>query len=232
MKMLKDDALSFLNQVFLYRGSARFSVGVIAGFTLDGKPELLPEPDCMAFIKDGLGKDTLFDPCMPKPYGEVLAAGKCYTPDRTPVPAMLPAIRVGSVQKRLAVFGNRCWNRPAGVAAAISEPEPFAEMEMTWKRAFGGPEYELNPEGKGLDGDPLPLPNVELPDHLIAAPGDRPAPAGFEPMGMGWPARLNSLGTFDDAWKKPHGPHIPRFQLPLFQPSARGSAHRRLVPWG
>jgi len=229
MRTFKDDALSFLSQVFLFRGGAYLSVGVIVGFTLEEKPELLPEPDCMAAIKDGLGKDILFDACMPKPLGEILVAGKCFAPGGKPVTAVIPAIRVGPVVKRLAVFGNRRWNMIGEMKTAISEPESFTEMEISWKRAFGGPEYELNPEGMGLAGEPLPLPNVEIPGHLIAAPGDRPPPAGFGPMGMGWPGRLKGLGTFDDAWKKLAWPAYPDdFNFLYFN---RAPADQRIEGW-
>jgi uncharacterized protein YjbI with pentapeptide repeats len=209
MQTVKDDTLSFLTQVFFFQGNARLSVGVIAGFTLEEKPELLPEADLLGLIKDGLGKDTIFDPGMPKPLGEVLAAGKCFAPGGKPVPAMIPSFRVGPVRKRLAVFGNRFWKQAGGIQTVISEPEPFTAMDMNWARAFGGPGCEANPEGIGMIGDPVPLPNIELPDRLIGSPGDVPAPAGFEPLGMGWPARLRGLGTFDDAWVRKTWPGYP-----------------------
>ncbi len=122
---------------------------------------------------------------------------------------MVPSLRVGTVRKRLAVFGNRRWKQLTGLKTVISEPEPFIEMPVNWKRAHGGPEYEPNPEGMGMTGDPLPLPNIELPDHLIGAPSDHPAPAGFEPLGMTWPGRLKGLGAFDDSWVQHTWPAYP-----------------------
>lgn len=229
MKTVKDDNLSFLTQVFLFRGSARLSVGVIAGFTLEEEPALLPEAVILGLIKDSLGKETIFDPGMPKPYGEALIAGKCFAPNGNPVPAMIPSFRVGQVRKRLAVFGNRCWNHPAGIQTVISEPEPFSEMEVTWKRAFGGPEYESNPEGMGMTGDPVPLPNVEFPDRLIGSPGERPAPAGFEPLGMTWPGRLKGLGTFDEAWVRNTWPAFPDDYNFLYY--NRAPADQRIEGW-
>jgi uncharacterized protein YjbI with pentapeptide repeats len=229
MKTVKDDTLSFLTQVFLFRGSAHLSVGVIAGFTLEEKPEFLPEADLLGIIKDGLDKDTIFDPGMPKPLGEALAAGKCFAPGGKPVPAILPSFRVGPVRKSLAVFGNRFWKHLGGVKTEISEPEPFTAMELSWKRAFGGPEYEANPDGAGMIGDPVALPNIEQPDRLIGAPGDLPAPAGFEPLGMAWPGRLKGLGTFDQAWVRNIWPAFPDDYTFLY--FNRAPADQRIEGW-
>jgi hypothetical protein len=117
---------------------------------------------------------------------DVLALGRAYAPGGRPAPVAEARIAVGAWSARFAVFGNRVWKkRLAGYA--ITEPEPFTTMPLTWDRAFGGNAalngkempHPDNPAGKGylLDKaavDGTPLPNVEDPDALVRAWTDSP----------------------------------------------------------
>lgn len=71
------------------------------------------------------------------------------------------SVRVGAVEKRVAVFGPRAvtWSdaRPA-----IEDPEPFEAVPMTWDNAYGGVDARVVPED--LD-DPMTrlMLDVDLP---------------------------------------------------------------------
>ena len=108
-----------------------------------------------------------------KPKGEFYLAAKAFPP-RGEAPVVKVSAAIGGLTKELVVFGHRFWVKRAGISV-ISEPRPFSSMEIGWENAFGGPDYPLNPLGKGTapvktdDGrEAVPLPNVELPDRLIS----------------------------------------------------------------
>lgn len=163
------------------------------------------------------------DLTLAKPGTDVLLLGRAVAP-AGPVRSMDVSIRVGPVERRLRVFGDRRWLRTEQ-GWAISAPEPFERMPLRWELAFGGsapaaagelPEYEpRNPVGRGFVGSAeadiagRPLPNIEDPAALIASPTDRPAPAGCAPIPPRWPPRLGWAGTYDDAWQAQRAPYLP-----------------------
>jgi hypothetical protein len=158
-----------------------------------------------------------------KPLTDVIFVGSAYAPSggREYVDARL---RVGPLDKRLRVFGDRFWRRTAGFLSATA-PVPFQRMPVVWDRAFGGwdetgsegPEWEpSNPVGVGFRGeesrmtlDGTPLPNVESPDDLITGPGDRSAPWGLSFVSPNWASRAQYAGTYDDAWQNDRAPLLP-----------------------
>ncbi len=167
-----------------------------------------------------------------KPGTDVLVEGSAYTQpsDRTSV---LVAVRLGPLTKGVRVFGDRVWQR--GVAGLVpSAPKPFASIEVTWERAFGGTDetaggaaHPENPVGVGFRGKAstlstagTPLPNVEAPAALLRSAGDRPAPAGLGPILPHWRARERHAGTRDDAWRNDRAPFPPRDFDPRFWQSA------------
>ncbi|MGH8023017.1 MAG: DUF2169 family type VI secretion system accessory protein, partial [Limisphaerales bacterium] len=88
--------------------------------------------------------------------------------------------------------------------------------ELRYENSFGGVKFPANPVGKGFaeisdeaGGKFKPLPNIEDPAHLIEGRGDRPAPAGFGPLGKGWAARQGKLGTYKGAYRKTRWPWFP-----------------------
>lgn len=212
MKQIKDDHLSILTNIFLYKGRNVFSLGVLSGFRLDESAELIEEADLWDKISEAMGKKGVFDMAMPKPQGEALVAGKCFAPDGKAVPAHWAAFQVGKINKRVNVIGNRRWRKAAGLFKVSSDPEPFTEMDITWENAFGGPDYKKNPDGKGIiesESKYIPLPNIENHKDIIKSPSDKPDPAGFAPLGLSWPSRLKNLGTFDKKWLKNDWPGFP-----------------------
>lgn len=126
-------------------------------------------------------------------------------------PACAPFVRsaslaVGGATCRIAVFGDRRWERSMLGELVASAPAPFDSMPVSFSRAFGGsyaiepgllPGTDLphpggvvahpsNPDGVGFYRDAAaalhrPLPNVEWPDRLVRSPRDNPQPAGLEP---------------------------------------------------
>lgn len=148
-----------------------------------------------------------------KPRADLLLAGKCHAPRGRPVQACKATFGVGGWSKTLGVFGNRYWNP---ISRTISNPEPFAQMELRYENSFGGAEFEKNPVGKGAtkfkDADGAvrwPLPNIEDLKDLVASPGSRPDPAGFGPIGSFWPQRRSKLGTYKGSWLKERWPWYP-----------------------
>jgi hypothetical protein len=160
-----------------------------------------------------------------KPATDVIVNGHAYTPAGKPARAVDVSIRVGPLNKRLRVFGDRHWNMGFAGGLNQSSPAKFERMPITYERAFGGwdktdPDpakqrlFPENPIGSGfatkahhLEG--LPLPNIEDPAELISSWNDRPSPAGFGAIASYWSPRLEWGGTYDDAWMKNKFPLLP-----------------------
>ena len=158
-----------------------------------------------------------------KPATDVLLTGRAVAPAADTRVADV-SLRVGPVQRRMRVFGNRHWER-AGGGWRPSAPEPWQRMPLRWELAYGGvapaaegavPEYEArNPVGRGfvargtqpLEGQPLP--NLEDPQHLLQQPQDRPPPACLAPVAPTWQPRRSHAGTYDESWTRQRAPYLP-----------------------
>ena len=215
MKVFKPLNQSLLYKVFEDGKKCYLSVGILSLFPFDLTRGLLSEIDLWKFAASELGKDAMLDMCMPKPKGEVLVVGKCFAPGGKPVPAYEVSLQIGSISKTLHVFGDRFWNRKAGILKTISAPLPFTEMGLTYDNAFGGPDHKKNPLGKGHaptktdTGDTVhPLPNIEDPRDLIDSPKKKPDPAGFAPIDLTWPQRFDKVGTYDQKWQRERFPGL------------------------
>lgn len=163
------------------------------------------------------------DLCQNKPSTDVIVVGEAIPPGRQPVPQMQVELRAGPVHKILQVFGPRAWYDAVG-RLALTKPEPFESMPIRWERAFGGADYETDPDrpleeprnpcGRGLVADPDELlgtegPNIELPGDRVESQRSRPAPAGFGPIGRNFEPRRNYSGTFDELWMEERMPLLP-----------------------
>ena len=157
-----------------------------------------------------------------KPTTDVIVHGQAYAPQGRPVQHVDVGIRVGPIQKRLRVFGDRMWlETPTG--AGMTPPSPFTTMPITYERAFGGiddtdpdrPDWDRrNPAGTGFARRPEHLvgkraANVEDPRSLISSWADRPHPAGFGPIAGHWRPRGQYGGTYDEKWEKERLPLLP-----------------------
>ena len=219
MKVIKDDIHSLLLNVFGHEGKHYLTISTLLFFDLqasEGAGGLLKEKELWQCAAKVLGEGKALDQGMPKTSAEVLVAGDCCTPGGQPLRSAEVEVRVGTVQKRLAVFGERYWI-PQAEHYTMSEPVPFAQMPIVWERAFGGPNFPANPLGKGaepaLDASGQsyrPLPNIEDPRRLISAVSDAREPAGFGPYDLTWPQRQTKVGTYDAAWLKERWPFFPQ----------------------
>ncbi len=216
MNVVKEFEHSLLLNAFGIADKYYLTASVLVFFDLANPSALLKEQELWPAVTDVLGKDVMLDQGMPKPKGEVLAAGSCFAPSGGVRNASHVRFRVGDIRKTVHVFGNRYWIHRGGVVSVITDPEPFKAIPVTYENAFGGTGYDKNPIGKGIDPavtssgkTVIPLPNIEDPDHLIGSPSDRPEPAGFAPYPLTWPQRTRKLGTYDDKWLRERWPYYP-----------------------
>lgn len=159
-----------------------------------------------------------------KPRADVVLIGNAYTPGGRPRTSLDVRLRVGGLQRRLRVFGDRHWLFPTRLAVVpqISDAVPFTEMPLTYRRAFGGIDEPAgrycreNLAGVGYIGEPTPasihqkpLPNWEDPEQLIVGWETQPSPAGCGFYGRGWEPRIKFAGTYDDAHLRTRAPLPP-----------------------
>jgi hypothetical protein len=172
------------------------------------------------------------DVSLVKPGTDVLLFGNAYGPGGRPTHQSEVSLRLASIEKRVAVFGNRRWG--GTVLTRLSAPEPFEKMPLVWEHAFGGTEAsasdpsradgdDRNPVGAGFRSrasgrklEEIALPNLEDPSHLISSPGDRPAPASFGAVAPHWKPRPKYAGTYDAAWLQNRAPYLPNDFDPRF----------------
>lgn len=191
-----------------------------------GDPETssyLYEPEC-AFMK---------------PTTDVVIVGDAVS-NRGPVQHLLVEIKVGDLNKRIAVLGNRHWVKQ-GVGYGVSNITPFEVMPLVYENAFGGwdkrhedPEkhgFEArNTVGKGYfrtdveHGEtPMLLPNIENPDALINDIKDKPEPVGCGFTLPHWQPRAALAGTYDENWQKNRSPLLPEdFNKSYFNAASQG----------
>ena len=150
---------------------------------------------------------------------DIVVVGSAHAPAGQAVAEMDVGFQVGSVQKRLRVFGDRRWG-----SFGLGSPSPFECMPVVYERAFGGvdahssnPQRDWewrNPVGRGYAVQRRHLqaslaPNVEQVTDPIRDWDDRPAPAGFGVVAAHWQPRASFAGTYDDHWKRSRRPLLP-----------------------
>jgi uncharacterized protein YjbI with pentapeptide repeats len=204
VKVIKPTKLGVLARSFEHERRFHLGVSVFAFVPLvtEGRAPLLSEVAMWKLVAERMGQQAMLDAGVPKSRGEYLVHGTCYSPGGIPR-AMVPVrARVGTLEKALAVHGDRFW-KPG---RAISEEQRFTTMPLDWTRAFGGPRFKRNPLGRGHgESDYMGqrvqlLPNIESPQAPVASPGDKPEPAGFGPLDPAWPQRRELAGTYDEQW--------------------------------
>ncbi len=204
MKVLKPTRLSVLTRCFEHQRQFHLGVSVLAFVPLsaDGRGPLLPDAAMWTFAGERMGKECVLDVGIPKSVGEYLIHGSAYAPGGQPQPSLPVRARVGGLQKSLNIVGDRYWLS----GRRASEPRPFSEMPLDWSRAYGGPEYALNPLGRGhgeteIEGQRLQLlPNLELPGYEVQSAGQEGPPVSFGALDLSWPQRQSLVGTYDQAW--------------------------------
>lgn len=208
MQTIQPLQISTLTKNYTWQNKNHLVITSLMGFPMSGGRPLL-EADLWAKLGKVLG-DKILDMGMPKPNGEVIALASYYAPEGQAVTAGRVSLKCGSVEKELAVIGNRYW----GVIGPTS-PEPFKTLPINYEQAFGGAQYDMNTLGKGMDAvdvlgeQRVPLPNIEYPNKLVTSKGDRPEPAGFAPLDIMWQQRLKRAGTYDEKWLQEYAPAYP-----------------------
>jgi uncharacterized protein YjbI with pentapeptide repeats len=110
--------------------------------------------------------------------------------------------------RRVAVFGDRHWQK----GLLSTAPERFDRMPLVYERAYGGPDFEKNPVGRGRQPGPdrrVMLPNLEDGGALVESPTAAADPMCFTPVPPMWRQRVSKLGTFDNRWRRRSWPYFP-----------------------
>ncbi len=149
-----------------------------------------------------------------KPKADLLLSGSCHVPGAKPRKSCPVTFAVGTWKRTLQVIGQRFW-RHLDSAPRMTDPLTFRKGPIRYEYAFGGPGFNKNPLGKGLqpmniDGEEqVPLPNIEEPPGLITDPRQQPQPAGFGPIARTWELRTSKSGTYDEQWLEARWPWYP-----------------------
>lgn len=209
MKNIKPRKLGVLHRTFMVAGRTSLVVSPLCFFEL-GSGRVIDETEGWKKVAPRLGSDGCLDPVFPKHNAEVLLAGSAWAPRGTRVTEAIVGLKVGTVDKRLRVWGDRNAVRGLLPTSRVSAPQPFEQMPLVPSRAFGGPDYAPNPDGTGhqtlrgrLTESEVKLPNIE------PLRSSDPEPAGFGPLPMGSPARRGHAGTYDTAWANNDFPGFP-----------------------
>lgn len=214
-------------------GAETWVVAVKATFMInhDGSTTLADQPAavCMApqYRGDPLKSSLLYDSDLvhTKPGTDVILHGHAYAPSEKQALWVQVEMQVGSLIKRLQVFGNRYWEKSL-FGLKMTPPEPFAKLPLIYERAFGGADEaastptqrfleERNPVGLGfaIKAEHLidqRVANIEDPAHLITSWKQRPQPVGFGPIARHWLPRRQFAGTYDAQWEKTRQPLLPK----------------------
>lgn len=218
MKIIKPLTLGLLHKPYRYQGRNHFVIAALGFFRLGAANErYLTENLQWPQIVKALPPGCPLDEVMPKTRGEVLLAGKAFAPQGKPVTEMNVRLCAAGVDKTLRVIGEREWMYGLVPWRRISDPQPFADMPLTYERAFGGPNHPANLTGCGYTGKPWtaftahnhgPMPNIEYPHTPVQSHWKRYAPAGFGPIDMRWAPRKDKHGTFGQLWLKRDAPGL------------------------
>ncbi|MHB8885016.1 MAG: DUF2169 family type VI secretion system accessory protein [Methylovirgula sp.] len=215
VRIIKPTTLGILLRTQRRGKGALYTISALGLFDVAKPGIFLSEQAMWPAVMKELPEGAVFDPGMPKPQGELLVAGHVKAPNGSAVRAMMLEIGLGSIAKRVAVFGDRYWMPGAG-GFVFTEPQPFSEMKIDLRRMYGGANHPQNTLGVGyqavrlIDAQQIsPLPNFEDPRRLIRSVEETPPPVGLGPIDMQARDRMKYAGTFDKAWQENIAPHPP-----------------------
>jgi uncharacterized protein YjbI with pentapeptide repeats len=240
MKIIKPLSLGLLQRPYRRFGQNHLVAAVLGFFPLgeDLPARLLPEAPQWGRLLKVLPTGQALDEVMPKGCAEAMVLGQACAPGGKPVTRMEVRLQVGTVDKRLMVYGQRKWRYGTLPFYAVDAPAPFETMPLDWQHAFGGPGYLANPMGLGYDPNRLaavaganeaPMPNVEYAGVAVVSHTGSYAPAGLGPMPIDWDARKGHAGTYDQRWLQQDYPGLPRdLDWRLYNQAA---ADQRLEHW-
>jgi hypothetical protein len=137
-----------------------------------------------------------------KPRADVMLVGHAFAPRKEPVRSLVARLVVGEVNKAVEVFGERAWTHDG----MLREGPRFVKMPLRYERASGGLDTAnpvgMPPEGREDSFGNVPIPNLQPPGMLLAAPGEFIEPTGFGPIAPRWPARAEKLGRHAATWQQ------------------------------
>jgi hypothetical protein len=126
---------------------------------------------------------------------DATVVGKAYSPPGELARALVARLKVGTVDKRVAVHAER-YMRADG---RVRDNKFFSKMSIGYERAPGGPDSD-NPVGMSFTEDEegrTMLPNLQLPGEAVRL--DRPlSPVGLGPIPASWPSRRRRLAEHAD----------------------------------
>ena len=190
---------SFVRDV---NGAEIFLVAVRAAFDFDTRGRLrIAEEQCpVANAPAWLGKpgasslrwDT--DLQRTKLGTDVILNGSAYAPNGQPAESVETVLRVGPINKRLEVIGDR--------TTSGRSTKPFVRMPITYERSLGGEVSDQNPVGVGMNGENS---NERLPN--VTGGGAVP---GYGSIACSWKPRRDFAGTYDAKWERKRKPLLPQ----------------------
>ena len=130
------------------RNNTHYIVSALGLFDVASPEMFLAEQALWPAVMKELPEGAVFDQGLPKPQGELLVAGHAKTPSGSPTRAMMLEIVLGTIGKRVAVFGDRYW-RPGAGGFVFTEPQQFSEMQIDLRRMYGGADHPQNTLGTG-----------------------------------------------------------------------------------
>jgi len=205
MRVIKPFALGYSQRAYTAKPKHFFAIAAYAGFDLLNPLPLKKDQDVFPIMMAALPGQIL-DYGIPKASGEVLLAGEARAPGGAPVESLEVGFRLGALEKRLRVSGQRIWQYHHD-HFRFTRPHPFTTMPLGWESSYGGPNFPENPLGKGHGArdrvaarKPAELPNVEPVGRPVLQIDDVPMPAGFGPIRETWPQRKRLMGTYDAKW--------------------------------
>ncbi|MGX9935515.1 DUF2169 domain-containing protein [Advenella kashmirensis] len=231
MKTIKPMRAGVLTRPYQWRGQTRLSCGVYVLISSDGKgPYLQSDQKIWAEVLPTLDSGGVLDQIMPKAHPEYLVSGFAYTAHQADKTQCMVRVEVGDLHKELRVCGDRYW-----MGNSLTQAESFERMPLDWAHAYGGPAFQQNPEGKGIDPvqvngtSAVPAPNVEDPLQGVNKKSDRPAPASFGPIGPSHPMKMTLQGSYSEEWQKYDFPgFLPDMDPTIFNSAADNQQWRDL----
>ncbi|MEZ4296538.1 MAG: DUF2169 domain-containing protein [Polyangiaceae bacterium] len=217
MKIVKPTKLPILHRVVEIARKPQFHVAAMLGFPLASPRALMNELAFWQGAAGALGENGAVDDGFAKARAELLVCGSFFAPGGRPVTASFVRVRLGGIDKRVAVVGDREWQKDVPTA-----PEPFVTMPISWNKAFGGAGFARNPYGKGaspIEGSGRrvhPLPNIERYGEMMRSPGEQPEPAGLGPRDVTFAQRRARTGTIDKRYLEEWYPGMPGDMDPTF----------------
>jgi uncharacterized protein YjbI with pentapeptide repeats len=206
--------MGVLHNTYTIAKAHQMVVKPILFFDLLATENILPDPEAWRRVMSVLPAGQPFDEAMPKPLSEVLLIGNAVSQDDKSVTELEVELRVGALQKKLKVTGDRIWQKRF-LRRKASPPAAFTSKPITWDRAFGFNGLAENPVGQGAltqgaAGETLiALPNIEYLDDQQSSPRGKIMPAGYGPINSLWAPRTQSNALFDQAYIDRIFPALP-----------------------